>query len=400
MAWDDRLQTASWRGIEFFIDSHNFGAGLNTVNHEFPDRDKPFTEDLGRKSRTFSIQGHILGDSYFSVRDELIAACEQPGAGELIHPYLGSRVVKCTNLRISEDTKKGRFATVSFDFIEAGDVSFPRPIDDKKEILEGQVEASDEAAIAEFEDSFSITGLPGQLVDSARDQVAEALDNFEESTQFIQNVADDAAELSFSIRNFRSELDTLLSAPDELASRLKDSISQLTDTGLTARDGFQAASFLFDYGSSSTFKKVSIDTPSRNQQNANTDALTNFIRRIAVSAAAQQAVDAEFLSIQEALRERDNVNAVIEEQVQLSASDDLYQNLRDISATFTDAVPDQDSDLPNIVEIELKTSRPSLVIVYDLFESLDPEQDLIDRNNVRHPGFVLGGQTIEVLGNG
>lgn len=400
MAWDDRLQTASWRGIEFFIDSHNFGTGLNTVNHEFPDRDKPFTEDIGRKSRTFSVQGHILGDNYFSIRDQLIAACEEPGAGELIHPYLGSRIVKCTSLRVNEDTKKGRFASISFEFIEAGDVAFPRPVDDKKEILEEQAEASDQAAIEEFTESFSITGLPGQLVDSARDQVAEALDQFEESTQFIQTAADDAAELSFSIRNFRSEADTLLSAPDELANRLKESIGLLTSTGVTSRDAFRAASFMFDYGSSSTFKKVAIDTPSRNQENANTDALTNLVRRLAVSAAAQQAVDTEFLSIQEALTERENVNDVIQAQIEAATSDDLYQSLRDISATLTDAVPDQDSDLPNLVSIELKASSPALVIVYDAFESLDPEQDLIDRNDVRHPGFVLGGQTIEVLGDG
>jgi len=101
MAWQDRYLDASFRGVPFFVDRANTSGGRKTVLHEFPERDLPFAEDLGRASRLFNVTGYIIGEDYFEQRDRLIAACfDKSGPGILIHPYYGSLTVNCQNLNI------------------------------------------------------------------------------------------------------------------------------------------------------------------------------------------------------------------------------------------------------------------------------------------------------------
>jgi prophage DNA circulation protein len=40
---------------------------------------------------------------------------------------------------------------------------------------------------------------------------------------------------------------------------------------------------------------------------------------------------------------------------------------------------------------------PALVIACELYDDADQVDDIIKRNNIRHPLFVAGGRAIEVL---
>ncbi|HCS4673821.1 TPA: DNA circularization N-terminal domain-containing protein, partial [Escherichia coli] len=48
MTWKDRLQDASFRGVPFKVEEESAGAGRRVETHEYPNRDKPYTEDLGK----------------------------------------------------------------------------------------------------------------------------------------------------------------------------------------------------------------------------------------------------------------------------------------------------------------------------------------------------------------
>ena len=82
-------------------------------------------EDLGRRTKTYDIEAFVVGDDYANVRDRLIEACDQPGAGELVHPYLGSLQVACTACNLTERTREGRMARFSLSFVEAGANQYP-----------------------------------------------------------------------------------------------------------------------------------------------------------------------------------------------------------------------------------------------------------------------------------
>ena len=118
---------ASFRGAEFHIDVGGKASGRRTVSHEFPERDTPFTEDMGRRARRWSITGYIIGRldnpataNYITLRDALIAACEAYGPGSLVHPTLGATWVNCDTYSVSESRERGGMATFSMTFVEAG----------------------------------------------------------------------------------------------------------------------------------------------------------------------------------------------------------------------------------------------------------------------------------------
>lgn len=124
-SWRDNLRPASFRGVGFLFDDGDMSGGRRLQVNEYPQRDKPFVEDLGRKARSITINGYVLGNDYAQKRDQLLAALEQPGEGELIHPRLGSLKVFAGEFRYSETKEEGRMARFSLSFTEAGELAFP-----------------------------------------------------------------------------------------------------------------------------------------------------------------------------------------------------------------------------------------------------------------------------------
>ena len=103
--WKARLLPGSFRGVPFFIASHEAGGGRHSKKHEPPDRDSGFSEDIGKKTPDFKIEAHVLGDNYFFIRDALIKVMESGGSGLLVHPYLGIKSVQPVNFAVRETTE-------------------------------------------------------------------------------------------------------------------------------------------------------------------------------------------------------------------------------------------------------------------------------------------------------
>lgn len=120
--WWQRLQPGSWRGVGFVMDAAETKTGRRVAVHEYPYRDTVWPEDLGKLPRRFSFQAFIVGDDCYERRDAMVAACEQAGAGTLVHPTLG--VVQCVLLDFTttDRRERGRVVELAFQFIIAGDI--------------------------------------------------------------------------------------------------------------------------------------------------------------------------------------------------------------------------------------------------------------------------------------
>ena len=124
-AWFQQLQPGSWRGVGFVLDAGDTAAGRRVAIHEYPYRDEAWAEDLGKLPRRFSIQAFMVGDDCYQQRDDMLRAAEQPGAGTLVHPTLGS--IQCVLLEFAcaDRRERGRVVELQFTFIVAGDVLYP-----------------------------------------------------------------------------------------------------------------------------------------------------------------------------------------------------------------------------------------------------------------------------------
>ena len=67
MSWRDRLLPASFRGARFFVATDTRQGGRRLAVHEYPLRDIPYAEDLGRKARTYAIEAVLVGPNTIAI---------------------------------------------------------------------------------------------------------------------------------------------------------------------------------------------------------------------------------------------------------------------------------------------------------------------------------------------
>jgi hypothetical protein len=131
-AWRDTLRPASFGGARFHCDSNSRESGRRIVEHQFPKKDLPYAEDMGRMAREFSVRGYIVvfgydseGDvlkrrNYLDARDALMQRLETEGSSILQLPTQPPQLVVCTRYRMSEEDRFGGFCVFDMTFQEYG----------------------------------------------------------------------------------------------------------------------------------------------------------------------------------------------------------------------------------------------------------------------------------------
>lgn len=126
----DHLRPASWRGVPFEVNGDDAEFGRHVVVHEFPQRDKPYVEDLGRKVRKFKLDAWVCahkdnGFDPWPQRDALIEAIEAGDVGTLVHPFWGSLQGYIVDVQVKQtSTTNGGYVNLQMEFVEAGELEF------------------------------------------------------------------------------------------------------------------------------------------------------------------------------------------------------------------------------------------------------------------------------------
>jgi prophage DNA circulation protein len=127
----DEWLPASFRGAMFHVETGSKESGRRIVVHEFPKRDIPYAEDMGRRTMEFSVRGYCITfpvdtsidlyrRDYRVARDALIAALETEGPGTLQLPTIKPMLVVCPQYRWSEEARSGGFCVFDMSFVEYG----------------------------------------------------------------------------------------------------------------------------------------------------------------------------------------------------------------------------------------------------------------------------------------
>lgn len=118
-AWKRALRPASFRGVPFKIDVTGVASGRRGQTYEFPKRDAPEDEDLGRRAYRLVFTGWVIGDDCLDRADALEAALIAEGAGRLIHPTRGGLRVRCESYSRTERRAEGGMVSFDLIFVEA-----------------------------------------------------------------------------------------------------------------------------------------------------------------------------------------------------------------------------------------------------------------------------------------
>lgn len=155
--WREKRQPASFRGVPFFVDSDSTPVGRRTQLHEYPQRDKPLVEDLGAKTRIVKMTAFVIGDDCLFHRDNLLHALNQPGSGELVHPWFGRmRVTAGDGCEVSHERRDGGLVRFELEFIEAGEKGYPVGVPNNASLLEDESESWLASAIARYKAAMAM----------------------------------------------------------------------------------------------------------------------------------------------------------------------------------------------------------------------------------------------------
>lgn len=393
-----QLRRASFRGVPFEVTSSNLSVGRRTQTFEYPQRDDPFTEDMGRSKRTIRITAFVVGYDYIARMKRLIAACEKPGSGRLIHPWLGSMEVTPTDLS-APVFESNRVASVSLTFVESGKLQYPNALLDVGAKCLSAAQMLVNAEFDEFVRTFDLSGAQ----DFVKEAVGLDLQGILNS-ETVQSVCD-AFDLADELATLSHDVITLAEGgADALFNRVLDTyglqgfastVHAWTDVSHRFRSLTQSSEL-----NSAKPQAVASRTTSERIEKANA-ASQAMIRGLSVAnmvvAASEIGTSNDRLDastpVQTApyndlIAVRNEILEAIDEESLKVSSDPIYEALCESRSAVYEAITQRAENQARLVSFKPSSVQPALVLAYDYYGDASREAEIVGRNKIRHSGFV------------
>ncbi|WJV61350.1 DNA circularization N-terminal domain-containing protein [Pectobacteriaceae bacterium C52] len=440
MSWKDYLQDASLRGVPFKVSSDEARFGRRVQVHEYPNRDKPYSEDLGRATRRFSVDAYVIGDDFMIQRNKLINEIEKAGAAKLIHPYYGEMSITIDEpARLAHADNEGRMCRISFSFVEAGELSFP---------ISGLATNSKlttstswlEDFLSGLYDDFGLDGLSDFISDGVISDAESMIDEVTNTFRYIDQGVTAASRLlrgdmsvilSGGGSNLFNRLQTMWRSANRLTTNAKSLVSLVTNlTGVTTGHDLSPrgtwktnskttntrvtnsntvahairTSALIEavYAVTSLPKSKSSITAQLAATNGSVGTATS--KNITVSHPAVTDIDVsdtittagtttsttvESVPSWSDLHEiRTTINVAIDKELERTTDDQLFQALVRVRADVNNDITSRLTQTARLTERTTNEVLPALVLAADWYDDAGRADEIVSRNNIIHPGFV------------
>lgn len=408
MSWRDELQPASFRGVPFFVDTSDAEFGRRVQRVEYPYRDKPFTDDLGRRIREYNIDAILLGDDLFAQRSRLIDALEKAGPGSLIHPRLGALRVQLDRARW-RTTAGGNVERISITFVEASEQSLPQTSVDTLDRVKIAAAKASTAQQNSFQKIFKALGQPDFVKSGAVQSLNRGFDALRAITRQGRGITESISSVIQNIDSAARDVANLILTPRDIASKVGEMVGQVL--GLDDRLDSVMANYRALNVTFGNVDPIPQTTPSRRIEVANQSAVAALIGNTATIEAARL-VSAQaaaigvtsnalspFDSADDAYAVRDELVAALE-AIALTADDGVYTAVVDLQSNLVAHIEAHGQSLPRIARVSYPVVLPMLAITHRLYGATDlivRDADLTQRNGIAAPLFVRAGTTLEAL---
>ena len=405
--WPSTLRRASWRGVPFFVESDDLEVGRRLVVHEFPNRDRPFVEDLGEKAIKYSINAYLASDNLLGQSRALIGACRTRGPGTLVLPVEGSQLVRCNSCRRSHERDRMGYIAYQLEFVEAGVGLSATPYLLTGRLVGSLVNGAITSLTNGFLQGFNTLRADMWVVASAIAEVQTWAETFDavRSTMRMETQAGidlrtgadlfyrDAADLAVDGRDTTIvEQDQIspayLESPaGKVVGRVHDLCAFMVAGAADTVEAFEGMQELAEY-------QIDAVDPtayglSGLQDQSNLDTFRATVRRVALLNMANAAVLAEWETREQMVAARAVVAELFERELH-GATDgsDVFQNLMNVRNKAAQALSERLHEVDPVVTVESNTVVPSIVWAYRLYGDAARAGDLIRRNRIAHPSFM------------
>lgn len=421
--WRDRLKPARWRGVAFHVDAVDLEAGRRVVLHEYPLRDLPSSQDLGRAQRKISVTAYLLGGDYLDRRDRLLEALEQPGPGTLELPsWPAQQMVLAGAGKIAESKSEGGICRISLNFAEAGEAVHPLPVGQGPDAAAERTVAARSAARDRFARNWRTASPGSRWLSSA---IGDALSR--EWLGLLRGMSAIASDLGLSDslggrllgealtlgqtleRNGRSIPTRALG----IVAALVDPVvgSSAADALFVALDALSAAAKWSDAPWIGTswprgatqpgWSSIYPETDDRRVLRCNRAALAGLVSHAVFIERCRHLCAYRPTSSRDAAERRFRLMADFDDLAgRIGAADDASSNL---VGALTDAALGAASALnlaaqsADLVLLRLASPASALVLAYDRYEDERRAPEIVARNAIVHPLALPVDRDLEIL---
>ena len=387
-AWKLRIQQASFRGVPFQVYMAGGELGRSTALHIFPNGSAPYPEDLGKAPQFYDVQGFVSGSSYMAQRDALEAAFQQPGPGTLVHPWYGSVYVALAGpVRTQHSAADGGLWQFQARFVRV----------EKPGGLTGSLNLAS-----------TVLSRVADVAERAQ-SLADSLGEYMDKGAWVMDQMETAADV------FISGVKTALAIPEGLCALVSSSASSGWLSGMLASGSFGAACWdMIQAGVENlpsgsgpvallalvkVAPEVTVSAAFGTSRKAAAEGqriMANVQRQMCTAAACSVAAGYTPSTTKEAGELQAAVLDAID-AAQMEADDETFAALSDLRTVTLRAMAEKARTLPDVISVTEREVMPSLAVVWRWTGGLGAEEELIVRNGLRHPGFVPGGQALELI---
>lgn len=413
-SWDE----GSFRGVPFLVEERAGEGGRRGELHEFPQRDVPYFEDLGRAARAWSFTAFVIGSDYGEQRDALLAALEEEGPGTLYHPELGEVQAAARRFSYAETRDAGGKCTFTLSFVEAGENLYPSDEQDTVGGVESAVQDARTAFADAFEQVFSVLDVVQEVFEGAEQAVGAVIGAIQDANSlalgFVEGFAAGFVEdLASSLA-----LNAAETARDgALGGAIVDLVRDTADAwaGLVAVRDLQAPEARRRTGTATDDSRrrailalqsvveqldeppwTASPTPTRERIGINAAAIRAAARRSAVVEMARLAARTDFPSYDDAAGLRDRLTALLDGEIDraaepsgpLGADDTAFLTLQAVRAATVTDLTARGATKARLIAYRQAAPRSSLALAWRLYRDVGRTGELVARNRVPHPAFV------------
>jgi prophage DNA circulation protein len=401
--WLKTLWRASYKGVPFYFESDDEEGGRDNVKHVFPHRDPPYIEDMGEALRFYGGVAYVHGDNADALANALKSALASYGPGTLVVPYFGPVTVHCETFKRSTQRDQMGYVAFELKFVRAGAASAFISVPLLQNVAFTAAETLAGTISSLFSRAIVTLDQPDYVVSAAVEPLASAAAAVDVLRQSYPVDPAVSAKLRDGVAGFLAALPDQVSntAPAADAGAAMASLVAIVrqfGDGLPADSAVRASLELADaFPAPAPIAVQSYPSPIVTAA-SNTAAAARAVRLAALTAYAEAVLRQTFKARPDGVTARGEVAEHFEAELyDTTGADnhDLYVAIEALRGKVIDWLTKTINTLAPVIIVESARIMPSLALAWTLYADPLRADELVARNDVRHPSFMP--RTIEAL---